>query len=890
MIVSMFAGLQISSSALEPSGRCGENATYTFDSSTGLLTVSGTGEIFDYAFMEKNDIKSIVIEEGITSIGYLSICSCKNLTSVKLPDSLTIIDDALFENCSSLTSITVPNSVTSIGSEAFYGCSALTSITIPDSVISIGERILNNTAYYANWDNWDNDVLYVGNHLITAYYLSGDCTVKSGTKTIADSAFSNCSGLTSITIPDSVTGIGVYAFDNTAFYKDKNNWVNDVLYINNHLIRADKGISGECKIKEGTKSIAARAFYECEDLTSVIIPNTITYLPEYAFAYCNGLTNLDIPNSVTSIGYRTFDDCTSLTSVVIPNSVSIIGKEAFDYCTSLTSITIGNSVTSIGKSAFSWCSNLTKVNITDLAAWCKISFANYAANPVSYSEHLYLNDALLTDLVIPDSITSIGKLAFYCCTDITNLTIPNSVTSIGYRAFYYCKKMSTINFPASLRSIDEYAFSSCSSIEDIYYDGMPINWKAIDIKDDNDSLYYGVTMHYVIPEHEHTFDSGVVTKEATCSEKGIKTFTCSYCGTEKTEDIPKNQNGHDFHNGFCSSCALKDPNFDFPILTETCTKTVSTDENGAYCALFTPTQKGKITFYSTGNDDTRGSLCLYNSELDYKLDYLTSDYSSGEGRNFKITYNVEAGKEYVLNCASNYYSESLTFTFEYEVELHVHSYNAVVTPPTCTEQGYTTHICECGDVEKIDTYVPALGHTVVNDKAVAATCTKTGKTAGTHCSVCGEVLTAQTVTKALGHKWDAGKVTKKATPTATGIKTYTCKVCKAKKTATIAKCAKYANTITVKGKKVNVSFAKLKKANQTIARNSVLSITKAQGKLSYAKVSGNKNIGISKSTGIIIVKKGLKKGTYKIGVKVTAAGNASYKAGAKTATVTIVVK
>ena len=211
---------------------------------------------------------------------------------------------------------------------------------------------------------------------------------------------------------------------------------------------------------------------------------------------------------------------------------------------------------------------------------------------------------------------------------------------------------------------------------------------------------------------------------------------------------------------------------------------------------------------------------------------------------FSISINGKAVTDVDISYNSAYDSINVYFI----IPVHGHSYNNVVTAPTCTAKGFTTHTCACGDSYK-DTYV-----------------------------------------NALGHKWDTGKVTKKATPTATGIKTYTCKVCKAKKTASIPKCAKYANTLSVKGKKVTVKYAKLKKANQLIARNSVLTISKAQGKLTYAKVSGNKYIGISKSKGVIQVKKGLKKGTYKIGVKVSAAGNASYKSASKNATIIVVVK
>ncbi|MBR3738059.1 MAG: hypothetical protein IKN26_04905, partial [Eubacterium sp.] len=219
---------------------------------------------------------------------------------------------------------------------------------------------------------------------------------------------------------------------------------------------------------------------------------------------------------------------------------------------------------------------------------------------------------------------------------------------------------------------------------------------------------------------------------------------------------------------------------------------------------------------------------------------------------------------------------------------HIHSYTTQVVAPTCTEQGYTIYTCSCGDTYN-DNYVNALGHTEVVDKAVAPTCTVKGKAEGKHCSVCNKVLVAQTEVAALGHKWDSGKVTKKATPTATGVKTYTCSVCGTTKKETIAKCAKYVNPIKASGKTATVKFKNLKKKNQTVSQKNAFSVSKAQGKVTYKKSSGNKSITVS-SAGKITVKKGLKKGTYKIEVKVTAAGNNTYKKGTKTVTVTIKVK
>ena len=348
--------------------------------------------------------------------GLLTISGTGSMTDF-LYDYASAVHASWYIHRDAITQVVIDNGVTTIGNYAFYQCRNLTSVTIPESVISIG-----NNAFTSCWS------------------LSG-IAIPDGVTSIGECAFSGCSGLTSITLPEGIT------------------------------------------------QIADQTFNNCTSLSSITIPESVTSIGWFAFGDCDGLTSLTIPENVTSIGDSAFYHCSYLSSITLPDSLQEIGSYAFDACQELTHVTIPANVTSIGENPFYGCMELTEIQVdAGNTAYCSVDGVLFDKDMRILLQYPGGREGAYT---IPDTVTDIGGSISYAV-DLTELTVPESVTSIPGYAFYYCMSLNRVTFQGEISSIGMLTFGSCSSIRDIYFTGDAPVFEDDWIFDDGAE----VNMHY----------------------------------------------------------------------------------------------------------------------------------------------------------------------------------------------------------------------------------------------------------------------------------------------------------------------------------------------------------------------------------------------------------
>ncbi len=565
--------------------------------------------------------------------------------------------------------------------------------------------------------------------------------------------------------------------------------------------------------------IGTGAFYQCTNLTSVTIPDSVTGIRGSAFSGCTGLTSVTIPNSVTSIGNFAFSDCKGLTSITIPSSVTNIGDHVFQYCkklteinveadnsayssddgvllnktqtmlkncpagksgeyaipqtvteirdnafkdcSSLTNVTIANSVKSIGESAFENCSSLTSITIPN--------------GVMMISDRIFEDCTSLASVEIPDSVTSIGSCAFSDCTSLTSVTIPDGVTSIGSWAFSGCTGLTSIDIPNSVTSIGSRAFYNCNSLKSVTIpDGVTSigSWAFYDCRSltsveiPNSVTSIGDYAFYIYSGYSENRDVYYTGSEAEWKEisiqaenEGLTSARRHYGGTMESH----------IYTDVITEPTCTERGY----TTHTCTCGISyinnytwyTDHNyvDGICTICGAKDPNYVPPH------THDYNAVVTAPTCTEKGYTT--YTCSCGDSYKDSYTDALGHDYKNGKCSRCDAE------ESGGETHTHDYTAVVTAPTCTSAGYTTYTCSCGSSYK-DSYTDALGHNYKNGKCTrcgaeesggethahdytavvtAPTCTSAGYTTYT-CS-CGSSY-KDSYTDALGHDYKNGKCTR----------------------------------------------------------------------------------------------------------------------------------
>lgn len=540
-------------------GNCGPTGNeakvkYSLNACTGVMTISGSGAMKDYGwgnctqlsydytpwYSHNDEIKSVVISNGVTTIGACTFLNCSYITSVTIAGSVTRICDGAFDKCKNLKSVNIPNSVTFIGNHAFYDC-GLTSLTIPNSV-----KTIECDAFCFN--------------------SFASITLPNSVTTIGKKAFGYCYSLKDITVAwttanaiptwDEMTtnsGITLHVPCGTSsYYGAKSGWNSySIVGGTKYTIKANVSNTSQGKVQINTETVgtSVNSVFYCDEEAritaiptgcyrfkqwsdgvkdnprTVVVSSTTaakTYTAQFeevaysgncgttgnessvkwALNTCSGILSITgtgvMMDWTSNAGVPWYNYRSSIQTVTIANGVTNIGSKAFINCSNLTSVSIPPSVTKIGVDAFYGCAAIESVYITDLAAWCTITYSGSTSCPFKRNDNtsssnwggkLYLNNTPITNLTIPNDVTAISAYAFFGCIGITSInfnqatsidqyafaachgltsvTIPNTVTAIYNNAFAYCTKLQTVSLPGTLTTIRDAIFYNCLAMTDI---------------------------------------------------------------------------------------------------------------------------------------------------------------------------------------------------------------------------------------------------------------------------------------------------------------------------------------------------------------------------------------------------------------------------------------
>ena len=786
----------------------------------------------DGPFHESN-VQKATLEKGITSIPRNLFHKNTTLTQVTIPDTVTKIEEFAFAECGNLESVSLPDNVNQIGEYAFAK-TGIKEISMPDSILEIGDYVFANTKLTElklpkNLTHLGRCVLsgntgvteiVIPKTLITVgaewgNILAGDgpfhesnvqkATLEKGITSIPRNLFHKNTTLTQVTIPDTVTKIEEFAFAEcgnleSVSLPDNVNQIGEYVF-------AKTGIK-EINIPDTVTIIRDHTFKNCTALKTINWSKSITDIQSYAFENCDALTKLAIPNTVTNIGEGAFYECGGLSAIAVPNSVKTLGSRAFENCDDLAKVSISDSVTSMGEKAFYDCDALTDVKLG----------TGITQIPTSCFEHC----DVLPSVVLPYRISKVGDNAFKNCVALTEITIPRATTSISTSAFSYPAKMTV------------YGISGTYAETFANQQGMKFVNKAVKATNVvldkteltlNRGMKYSLTMTVTpatftdkVSWKSTNVDVAAIAEDGTVTAKGagqatIKvtvgdvSATCKVNVVQPVTSIYLNKTALEMTaldtyqlqaSVYPSEANNKEVSWE-----SSDEKVATVDENG----LVQAKEKGTAVITAKAKD---GSEVSRSCKVTVKnTAYVVTDISKLES-----THNYENNcSDFWVYTKAGASALNITFNSKTALEedfdyLYVFDKdNKQVGKYTGTQLAGKT-ITVSGDTVKIQLVSDDAGNAwgfkvdVIAEKveeeckhtdttkrevrnAKAATCTLDGYSGDIYCTNCGNLIEAGSVTKAIGHQWDNGVITKAATATQTGIKTYTCTVCKITRTEVI---------------------------------------------------------------------------------------------------------
>lgn len=819
------------------------------------------------AFYNNAMVTSLTVKNPIERIAYRAFCNASNLKNVTFynkGEGIDFIDTLAFSDCRSLESIDLSNSsITEIPENAFSNCTSLKTVKLPPTVTKIADDAFADCKKLEEIQGLSNcKISEIGKDAFAGCYNLKTFDISSATITsLPDTICSNMYALTSIHLPKTLTSIGTSALEGCK------------------KLEEITGIS-DCKLT----SIGANAFASCSALKEVdLSKSSFTALPASAFAKDTALTSVKLPDSLTEIGEKAFVGCGAMEKIDLSNTkLTTIGKNAMAEMNDLMYINLPDTVKNVGQSAFdisvpldssdtAFMPTIISENVNPL----DVGYTDNNISPWKRRQVIFRDNAFTVrfDGNGSDGTTANEPFFGYVGTKVTipackykkkgylftgwNTKKDGSGTaykagtktadtiSVLYAQWKKAKFKVTLSFPGGTYTNrsgsqwqDSYSFTyTFTSLTDSNYlpfggnmskpDCSFVGWytdedytKRVEKLTINNTTDNMILYAKWSDSHTHSWDSGVVTKQPTCTEAGTKTYTCTSCGKTKTTEIAATGHQHteirnkkeatckaEGYTGdtYCTDCETKVssgqaiPKTDHTWDNGKVTTEATCEHTGVrtyICSVCGETKEEETPKTDHTYDDgtvTKKPTCIETGIKTYTCtvcqktkteEIPATGHQHTEIRNKKEATCTETGytgDTYCKDCGTKLSSGEVISKKAHDYEVKDRQ------KPTCTTDGYVLSVCKaCGD-EKQEV-LPATGHqhTEIRNKK-EATCKAEGYTGDMYCKDCGEKLSdGKTIAKTTEHTWDAGKVTKAATCTEKGVKTYTCTVCGATKTEEIA--------------------------------------------------------------------------------------------------------